>query len=219
MTKKKVLVVSAHPDDETIGAGGTLLRHKDAGDEISWCVVTQAYTPDWSEELIARFRRQAERVAQHLGVKTVEFCGFPTVKLNTVPAMQLGSALQRIVQAVQPEVVYLPPPADINTDHVIVHQAALVATRPLPGTSVRRVLAYEIAPTSRFGVTGFQPTVYVDITDYLDRKLEMMSIYESEVKAYPHPRSLEALRAFAVERGLGVGVGAAECFQLIRELV
>ena len=215
----KVLVISAHPDDETIGAGGTLLRHRDAGDEISWCIVTQAYSPEWSNETIQRHRQQTERVAEYLGVKTMRLCGFPTVKLNTIPTMELVSSIQRVVDEVRPEVVYSTSAIDINLDHVIVHQATLVATRPLPGSSVRRLLSYEIASTSRFGVPGFQPTVYVDITDYLDRKLEMMSFYETELKAYPHPRSLEALRLSALERGVGVGLGAAEAFQLIRELV
>lgn len=214
----RVLAVSAHPDDETIGAGGALLLHRDAGDEIFWCIVTQAHAPQWSEEMIARFRGQTEKVASYLGTTAVHYCGLPTVKLNTVPTIDLTSAIQRVVDDVKPEVVYIPPANDINADHVLVHNAALVALRPLPGSPVRRVLSYEISPTSRFGVHSFDPNVFVDITAVLDRKMEMMALYETEVKAFPHPRSLQALRHFAVERGIAVGLGAAECFELVREL-
>lgn len=214
----RVLAISAHPDDETIGAGGALLRHQDDGDELHWCIVTQTYTPQWTEEQMALFRGQTERVAERLGMKSVHRCGFPTVKLNTIATIDLSSAIQRAVDEVRPEVVYIPAAHDVNDDHVAVHHAALVATRPLPWSSVRRVLGYEISTTSRFGIHGFAPNVFIDITNTLERKLELMALYESELRPFPHPRSLEALRLFAVERGISVGLGAAECFELVRDI-
>jgi N-acetylglucosamine malate deacetylase 1 len=218
----RVLVIAPHPDDETIGAGGTLLRHVANGDEIFWAVVTEAYTPNWSEETIAQYRRQALAAKAFLRAQEVFFCGFPTVRLNTIPYMEISSALQKIVNQVQPEVVYTTSGDDINQDHRIVYECTLVATRPLPGNPVRRLLAYEVAPTARFGLapgsSGFVPNVFIDIEPYLDQKIEMMSLYKTELREYPHPRSAEGLRLLARERGLGVGYGAAECFQLIREL-
>lgn len=219
----RVLVIAAHPDDETIGAGGTIARHVAHGDEVYWCVVTQGYSPPWPEETLAAARQQIDEVQMVLGIREAFLCGFPTVKLNTVPYIDLCSALQRIVDQVQPEVVYTTPRDDINQDHRIVHNATLVATRPLPESPVRRVLAYEISPTSRFGWSsgsaGFVPNVFVDISQYLDKKLAAMRCYQTELREYPHPRSLEGLRLLAEERGLSVGLKAAECFQLIRELV
>lgn len=218
----RVLVIAAHPDDETIGAGGTIARHVAHGNQVYWCVVTQGYSPPWSEETLAAARRQVDEVQRVLGIQDVFMCGFPTVKLNTVPYIDLCSALQQVVDQVRPEVVYTTPRDDINQDHRIVYEATLVAARPLPGSSVRRLLCYEIGPTARFGLpagsTGFVPNVFVDISQYLGKKLEAIQCYRTELREYPHPRSIEGLRLLAQERGLSVGLKAAECFQLIREL-
>jgi LmbE family N-acetylglucosaminyl deacetylase len=218
-----VLIIAAHPDDETIGAGGTIARHVAEGDKVYWCVVTQAYSPPWPEETLIEARRQVDQVRDVLGIQEVFLCGFPTVKLNTVPYIDLCSALQQVVDQVQPEIVYTTPRDDINQDHRIVYDATLVATRPLPGGSIRRLLCYEISPTARFGLpsgsTGFVPNVFVDVSQYLDKKLGAMQCYQTELCEYPHPRSLEGLRLLAEERGLSVGLKAAECFQLVRELL
>ncbi len=199
-----------------------MARHVAHGDPVYCCVVTQAYTPPWSEEYRATVRNQVRDVQQVLGIEEVFFCGLPTVKLNTVPHIDLCSALQEVVDRVRPEVVYTTPRDDINQDHRLVYDATLVATRPLPGSPVRRLLCYEIGPTARFGPpagsNGFGPNVFVDIGEYLDKKLEAIRCYEGELREYPHPRSLEGLRLLAEERGLSVGLKAAECFQLIREL-
>ena len=218
----RILVISAHPDDEVIGAGGTIARHAAEGDEVFWCVVTEAYPPRWSEVYKAAVRQQIEEVRQVLGIRRVTRLGLPTVKLNTVPYAELCSALQGVVDEVRPEVVYTTPRDDVNQDHRLVYEATLVAARPLPGSPVRRLLCYEIGTTSRFGLpagsTGFVPDVFVDIGAYLDIKIEALRCYREELREYPHPRSVEGLRLLARERGLGVGLEAAECFQLIREL-
>jgi len=219
----KVLVISAHPDDEVIGAGGTIARHVDQGDEVYWCVVTQAYSPPWSEAYLERAQQQVYDVQKVLGIQEVFFCGFPTVKLNTVPYIDISSALQRVVDQVQPEVVYTTPGNDINLDHRIVYECTLVATRPFPGCPVKRLLSYEIGAGPRQGLTsgdgGFFPNVFIDVSEYVEKKLEAMSCYRSELQEYPHPRSLKGLRMIAEERGLGVGVGAAEAFRLVREII
>jgi len=215
----RVLVIAPHPDDETIGAGGTIARHVACGDEASLCVVTQGYSPPWPEGVVETARRQVEAARRALGIKQVFFLGFPTVKLNTVPNAELSSALQKVVDDVGPEVVYTSPPSDVNQDHCIVSEATLVATRPLPGSTVRRVLCYETGYTSRYGQLPFSPSVFVDIAGFLDKKLEAMKCYETELREPPHPRSLAGLELVARERGQSVGLEAAECFQLVREIV
>jgi LmbE family N-acetylglucosaminyl deacetylase len=219
----RVLVISAHPDDEVIGAGGTIARHVADADEVFWCIVTQGYSPPWPEETIREARQQVLYVKELLGIRDVFFCGFPTVMLNTVPYMEICSALQKVVEQVKPETVYTTPRDDINQDHRIVHDCTLVATRPLPGCSVRRLLSYEISSTTRFGLpqgaNGFYPNVFIDVSLFLDKKLQAMRCYETELRTYPHPRSIEAIEIFARERGVSICVEAAECFQLIREIV
>jgi LmbE family N-acetylglucosaminyl deacetylase len=214
----RVLAIAPHPDDETIGAGGTIARHAAQGDEVLLCIVTQAYSPPWPEGIVETMRWQVETAGKILGIKRTFFLGFPTVKLNTVPNAELTSALQKVVDEVRPEVVYTSSAGDVNQDHRIVFEATLVATRPLPGSAVRRVLCYEGSPSGRFGNAPFAPNVFADIEAFLDKKLEAMKCYQTELQEPPHPRSLAGLELIARERGHSVGLGAAECFQLVREI-
>ena len=215
----RVLVIAPHPDDETIGAGGTIARHVARGDEVFLCIVTQAYSPPWPEGCVETARRQVEAVGRVLGIKRAFFLGFPTVKLNTVPNADLTRALQKVVQDTRPEVVYTSSANDVNQDHRIVFETTLVAVRPWPGSTIRRVLSYEIGYARHFGHQMFAPNVFVDIESFLDRKLEAMKCYETELREPPHPRSLAGLELIARERGHSVGLRAAECFQLVREML
>ncbi len=215
----QVLVIAPHPDDETIGAGGTIARHVAGGDEVFLCVVTQGYSPPWPADIVETARRQVEAARKVLGIKRVFFLGFPTVKLNTVPNAELTGALQKVVDETMPEVVYAPAASDVNQDHRIVFEATLVACRPLPGGIVKRVLCYETGYSSRYGQEPFAPNVFVDIEPFLGKKLEAMRCYETELREPPHPRSLAGLELIARERGLSVGLRAAECFHLVRELL
>jgi LmbE family N-acetylglucosaminyl deacetylase len=163
--------------------------------------------------------KQIDAVSAAYGMASVHRLGFPTVQLNTVPYNELSKAIQNVVDRVQPETVYLPPFTDLNQDHRIVHECGLVAVRPVPDCSVNEVLAYEISTTSRYWHVPFLPNVYVDISPYINRKLDIMGIYQAEIKKWPHPRSPDGLKVLAKERGLAIGVEAAECFQLIRKSI
>ena len=218
----KVLAIAPHPDDETIGAGGTLAQHKALGDEVFWCIVTQGYTPEWPEDILNRVNTQIETVAKLCGFKKVYRLGFPTVKLNSISHLQLCSAFQNVVDEVKPDIIYTTSRNDANLDHRIVYDCTLVSTRPLPGNRVKRILSYEIGYTNHFGLpsgtTMFQPNVFVDISQYLEQKLNVMSYYKTELRPLPHPRNIECLKLLANERGISVGYEAAECFELVREL-
>lgn len=218
-----ILIIAPHPDDETIGAGGTIARHIARGDEVSWCIVTEGHTPSWSEDTLAKARQQIDAVGAFFGFKNVYRLGFPSVKLNAVPHMDLCNAFQGVIDEIQPDVVYTTSRKDANLDHRIVHDCTLVATRPLPGNTVRRVLSYEIGYTRYFGTpsgaAAFQPNVFVDISEHLEKKLNAMRLYETELRQMPHPRCIDNIRLLAQERGMCVGYAAAECFELVRELV
>jgi LmbE family N-acetylglucosaminyl deacetylase len=214
----RILVIAPHPDDEVIGAGGTIARHVADGDDVSLCIVTQGYSPPWPEDTVETARRQVEAAGKVLAIKGTFFLGFPTVKLNSVPNADLTSALQKVVDQIRPEIVYTSSAHDVNQDHRIVFEATLVAARPLPGSPVRRLLSCEAGPTARYGHLPFVPNVYVDIAAFLSKKLEAMRCYDTQLREPPHPRSLEGLELIARERGLGVGLKAAECFHLVREI-
>lgn len=219
----KILFIAPHPDDETIGAGGALARHIAMGDDVSWCIVTQAYPPTWPEDLDEKVIKQIEAVQKYFGIKNVYRLGFPTVTLNTIPHIDLCTALQKVINEIKPDIVYTTSRNDANLDHRIVYDCTLVATRPLPGNTVRRVLSYEIGITNLFGVPSgaamFQPNVFIDISEYLEIKLKAMQFYETELRHKPHPRNIEGLRHLSQVRGLCVGLPAAECFELVRELI
>jgi LmbE family N-acetylglucosaminyl deacetylase len=219
----RVLVIAPHPDDETIGAGGALARHIALGDEVYWCIVTQGYSPPWSEETLILAGKQIDQVQKIYGFQEVFRLGFPTVKLNTVPHIDLCTAIQKVIKKINPDIVYTSSRNDANLDHRIVYDCTLVALRPLPGNTARRVLSYEIGYTGHFGVPAgasmFLPNVFINITLYMNKKLAAMKCYETELRESPHPRSIEGIKLLARSRGLSFGFEFAECFELVREIL
>jgi len=217
-----VLVIAAHPDDETIGAGGTITKHVKKGDGVYLCVVTKAYPPNWSEDSVKERRREVLEVSKILGIRKTYFLDLPTVKLDTIPQKELNDLISNCVNEVKPDVVYTTHGGDVNKDHRLVFEATMIATRPSPESLIKKVLSYELLSSTEwtFGLTErpFVPNVYVDISDTLENKIKAMSIYKSELKEYPHPRSLEAISTLAKKRGTEVGLKAAEAFMLIREI-
>lgn len=218
-----VLAISAHPDDETLGCGGTLLKHRAAGDSIFWIVATVCHEPQWSAELIERKAVEVARVAAAYGAERI-MLGFPNARLDTVATSELMKPIERAVDDIRPEVVYLLHGGDIHTDHCHLFTAAMSVLKPFYMTrrGIRRVLGYETLSSTdaapQQGERMFMPNVFSDITPYLDCKLEIMGIYESEIHAEPMPRSPSAIRALARLRGSTISTEYAEAFTLIREL-
>ena len=220
--KVKVLVVAPHPDDETVGMGGTILKHIKMGDEVYLAIVTVAYTPDWSEEIISIKREEVTNVCELYGIKKAYLLDFPAVKLDTIPQKTLNDKISEIVEEVRPDVVYTSHKGDINKDHGLVFEATMVATRPKPNACVKKVLCYEVISSTEwtFGKTSdyFIPNYYQSITEYLETKLKILKAYKTETQKYPHPRSLRGVRIHAYKRGLEIGKKAAEAFMLVRSI-
>jgi N-acetylglucosamine malate deacetylase 1 len=212
----KVLVIAAHPDDEILGLGGTLLKHKDKGDEIYICMVTKAYEPEWSKEYIENKQNEAKEVDKILGTKKRIYCNFPTVKLNTIPSGEFGKKIYEAVNEVDPDIVYTHYEHDLNADHGAVFNAVMVATRPLKKKKIK-VICFETMSSSEWNNKEFVPNFYVDISKYVDKKIELFSKYESEVKDYPHPRSKEGIKIWANWRGIRMCTEYAEAFHIVRE--
>ena len=214
---RRVAVISAHPDDETLGAGGTLAKHAAFGDEIHVCVVTKGYTPDWPEEMIQLMHEQAMAALKILGIQNVSFLQFPTVKLNAVPGKELNDRIADFINNVDPQVVYAPFPGDLNSDHGIVARSTAIAVRPVAGTR-RSLLYFETLSSTEWGrmflQSSFMPNLYVDICSTIEQKLKAASCYDSEIRQSPHPRSIEGIRVLAKRRGMEVGLEAAEAFSL-----
>ncbi len=219
-----VLIISVHPDDETLGCGGTILRHVAEGDSVDWLVVTAAHEPRWGREVIEQKAAEVRAVAAAYGMRQVTKLGFRTTELDVQPQNTLIDGIRSAVEATRPEVVYLVHGGDIHTDHFAVFTAAMSVLKPfyMKKHGVQRVLCYETlssteaAPPLMHRV--FVPNVYREITGYLERKVAIMGLYASEVHEDPLPRGSAAIRALARYRGATIAVDAAEAFVLVREV-
>ena len=219
----RMLVVAAHPDDETLGAGGTMAWHAARGDHVYVCIVTDGVTS--RHDQVGLQEECARRACDTLGVKQVVMLGLPDQRLDTLCQLDVITPVERCIDQFEPEVVLTHFAGDVNEDHRIVARATMVATRPVAGSSVRRVGSFEVASSTDWAppVPGsiFAPNLFVDISETLDTKLEAMAAYAdthvSEVRPFPHPRSPEALTAYARRHGARSGMLAAEAFMLLRE--
>jgi LmbE family N-acetylglucosaminyl deacetylase len=219
-----VLVVAPHPDDETLGCGGTMLRHVEQGDTVYWLIVSHISEDlGFDSEKIERREHEIERVAKRYGIKHPINLKFPTTRLDVQPMNELVDAIGNVFQEVEPEVIYVPYRNDIHTDHAVVFDAVASCTKWFRYPSVRRILAYETLSETEFALnpddSGFQPNVFIDITRYVEEKVEVMQIYESEIGVHPFPRSESSIRAQATLRGSTSGFEAAESFMLLRERI
>lgn len=223
MEKNKILVVAAHPDDEILGAGGTLIRHINQGDVIHFLILSDGETSRTNVSNVQKRRSQAEKVAKSIGAASVALEEFPDNSFDTVPLLSLAKTVEKYVSKLQPVIIYTHHLFDLNVDHRLTAQAVLTACRPQPGVSVKEIYSFEVPSSTEWQAKlpshVFMPTVYVDITNTIDRKIELLSIYSNELQTYPHPRSKEGIKLLAQYRGLEVGRRFCEAFALLRKIV
>jgi LmbE family N-acetylglucosaminyl deacetylase len=219
--KDRVLVAAPHPDDEMLGCGGTLMRLKQQGAELAWLIVTgMSEEAGWTAERVQKRDAEIALVANSVGFSKIFNLRLPAARLDTFPLNELIEQFSAVFDSFSPEQVFLPSRADAHTDHRLVFDAIAACTKWFRHPSVRRVLAYETISETGFGLGAepcFCPNYFVDISAFLERKLEILAIYETELGDFPFPRSLEAIRALAAVRGAAAGFKAAEAFQLLRE--
>ncbi|WP_035481383.1 PIG-L deacetylase family protein [Gallaecimonas xiamenensis] len=220
---KNVLVVAPHADDESLGCGGTLLRHRAEGDHIHWLIVTgmsEAY--GYSPEQIAARKREIEKVADLYHFSSVTELGLPPAQLDALPLGQLIGAISPVINRIAPQWVYVPYRNDAHSDHQVVFDAVMSATKSFRYPFIKRLMTYETLSETDFGLKpedgGFRPNIYVDISQHLDKKLDILDIFSSEMGEFPFPRSRKALSALAALRGVQSNAEAAEAFMLLKEI-
>lgn len=223
MDRGPVLVIAPHPDDEVMGVGGTMARLAAEGREVLVAIVTKGEPPTFSESFVEQGRREALEAHELLDVrKTLFLDGAPAALVDTIPRSRLNAVIDHIFREVDPEIAFIPFLGDLHVDHRLIAEACLVAARPNRSHRLRKLLTYEVQSETNWNATpstpGFHPDTYVEITPWLDRKLDAMRCFQSQLKEFPHERSIESLEALAKVRGATAGCRAAEGFVLIRSI-
>ena len=214
-----VVVISPHPDDETLGAGGTLLKYKKDGHKIYWINVTDvAPGGAWDDAFVAHRAEVIEAVSKYYGFEKVYNLKFTPCSLSDGTRNELIGAMVKCFDEIQPEVVLLPNPYDAHSDHYEVYKCAMACTKVFRHPYVKRILTMEIISETDFG-SPYEPFVanyFVDITDTMEGKLEAMQIYDTELGEAPFPRNLDAIRGLAQVHGGTAGCMYAEAFHVIK---
>lgn len=215
--KKSVLAIVAHPDDEILGCGGTLALHAQAGDHVTVVIAADGRSGEGNPDDKPQ-RRCAQQALEKIGVSDLRLLGFPDQRLDTFPLTEIITPIEKIVRDVRPMIVYCQHGGDINRDHEILFKAALVSTRPME-SFVEALYAFDTASSTEWAYPrNFVPDTWVDISRTIEAKLEALSCYESEVRPYPHPRSLEGLRCRAEAWGTQSCIEAAEVYMTVRRV-
>lgn len=219
---KNIIFVAPHPDDETLGCGGTILKHRDQGDAVHWLIVTGMGENFPVNRILARDAEIAT-VASHYRFESVHSLKLPATSLDAVPIGTIVNAIKPVFEATIADTVYLPYRGDVHTDHKIVFDAVASCTKWFRCPSIKRILAYETLSETEFGINpdsnGFRPNVFIDVSAYIEKKLDVLNCYAQELGDFPFPRSLETVRALAALRGATAGCPAAEAFMLLKEIL
>ena len=217
----KVLVIAPHPDDETLGCGSTLFKHKSQGDDIYWLIITEISQKNgWEEKIVKKREYEIKQVGEKYGFKKILNLGFPTTKIETNCISKLIEKISKVYNEIKPNIIYMPFISDVHTDHQIIGKAIGSTLKWFRYPHIKKVYMYETLSETDFNFISnrlFRPNVFVDASIFIDKKIETLNIYKGEVKKFPFPRSEKSIRALASLRGSQSGFNAAEAFELIYE--
>jgi LmbE family N-acetylglucosaminyl deacetylase len=224
---KSILIVAAHPDDEVLGCGGTIAKLADEGAAIHVAfladgVGSRTGDPGSLETALIARRTAAQKACDTLGAATVAFGEFPDNRMDTIALLDVVKSIEALIAEYRPDTVFTHHAGDVNIDHQRVHHALVAACRPQRGHPVKTLLSFEVPSSTEWQLAGsapaFAPNWFVNISATLDRKLAALDAYAAELRAWPHPRSRQAVEHLARWRGATIGVDAAEAFVLGRNL-
>ncbi|OOE85048.1 PIG-L deacetylase family protein [Salinivibrio sharmensis] len=220
---KSVLIIAAHPDDEVLGCGGTIAKHIHNGDKVSIKFMTNgvAARPGIEDRDVEKRKQSALKALDVLGVEeeNIVFGEFPDNSMDILPLIEVVKSIEKIVEEVNPEIIYTHFSNDLNIDHRISHQAVMTACRPQSSSPVKEIYCYEVLSSTEWNsytCSKFNPNKFVSITQFWQKKSEALYAYHQEMRDFPHSRSFETVEALATLRGAIVGLQKAEAFQIER---
>lgn len=220
----KILVVAAHPDDEVLGCGGTIARHVSEGDEVYCLILGDGITArnldkKEADKQLKQLKEHSKKSAKILGIKQIYFNGFKDLYFDTIPLLEVVKCVEKYKNQIRPDIIYTHHYGDLNIDHQITYKAALTATRPMEGETVKKIYSFEIPSSTEWAFNNtFKPNVFVDVSNTMWKKIEAFQCYTSEIRESPHPRSVISLKNMAYRWGGIVNLWYVEAFELVREI-
>lgn len=233
-----VLVVAAHPDDEVLGMGGTIRKYTKEDHKVKIMIMATGITSRRSSNFqnsteydiendlkgemakqIKDLQKDAKKASKIMGVKELEFIGFPDNEMDKNSNLQITKIIERCIRDFKPEIVYTHSPYDINVDHKACYNATLTATRPKKNQRVKQVISFEVSSSTEwYFPTQFSPNIFIDISKEISIKIKALKAYKNEIKKFPHPRSIKAVEVISQRWGSVSGFNNAEAFSLVRQI-
>lgn len=229
MSKQKILVIAAHPDDEVLGCGASIAKHSENGDEVHVMIMSEGISSRYKEEnnetreAIIELAKCAEKANEVLGVKSLKLNTFPDNRMDGVDLLDVIHSIEDKIKEIKPNIIYTHHYGDVNVDHQTIYNAVITAARPLPGQCVKTILTFEVPSSTEWrpAIEGkcFKPNWFVNIDNFLDKKIQALKHYKSEMREWPHPRSYESVKHMASFRGSHIGCRVAEAFEVVRTII
>ena len=215
----RILVLCAHPDDESFGLGGTLALHAKNKSKVNVLFFTDGEKARGNSSKIQMRKNQAKRASSILGIKILDFLDYDDQKLDTISTLDLIQHIEKVINEKRPEIIYTHFWADLNQDHRKVFDASLIAARPLPKSSVKQLICYETPSSTEWGIESFNPNLFVNIESTITKKIQSCQKYSKEIKSFPHPRSKQSIINRSKYWGSVVGLKYAEAFYQVRQII
>ena len=227
--KSNILVVAAHPDDEVLGCGGTIKRLSSEGHNVYTAILGEGITSrdglnkDEKESKVEQLKEAAKEAGRLLGTEETFMYNLPDNRFDTVPILEIVKRIESLITKIRPEIIYTHSGSDLNIDHQLTFRAVLTAARPVPGSSVKTIYVFETLSSTEWSFghisPAFCPDTFINIENQLDAKINALRLYKTEIRQFPHPRSVEAVQAIAARHGSNAGLKAAEAFELVRDII
>ena len=216
----KTLIISAHADDETFGMGGTLLRlSEDSDTELHWLIVTKIWQPKWSASVIQKRENAINIICEKIDFKSVIRWDYEDNKLDTYPINDVQESMIQLISTLKPNTIFTPSFWDFNHDHRLICDIVEMSAKSYYSPYIEEIIAYEIPSATEHSfksMRNFPSNLYYNITDHIAQKLDLLKLYETELKKFPHPRSIEYVESLAKIRGGESGFYNAEAFHLFK---
>ena len=221
LKNKKILIVAAHPDDEILGCGGTIIKYKKFS-EIEVMFMTDGVSSRGKDKLKALKRKEESlKLFKFLKLKKPTFLNFPDNKMDSIPMLKIVKQIEKKIKNFKPNVIITHFSHCLNIDHKKTFEAVMTASRPIKNTNIKTILSFEILSSTEWSQNfkdNFNPNFFIDISNLITKKINALKFYKSEIKKFPHSRSFKGVESLAKLRGISCGCKNAEAFYLVRHI-